>query len=49
MPKISRDTAECEDAGFLIDRSGELHDYSVDFLTFREDLDATARCVKRRP
>ncbi len=41
MAKVSRQSAEVEDVGFLLDRFGELDDYSVDFLTFREDLDAT--------
>jgi hypothetical protein len=41
MPGISRDSAEVEDVGVLIDRFGELEDYSIDFLTFREDVDAT--------
>jgi len=41
MPKISPDSAELEDVGVLVDRSGELDGYSVDFLMFREDLDAT--------
>jgi hypothetical protein len=41
MPKVSVDTAAVEDAGFLVDASGELDDYSVDFLTFRQDMDAT--------
>jgi len=41
VPKISRDSAELEDVGVLCDQFGELDDYSVDFLTFREDLDAT--------
>jgi Cupin domain len=42
MPKVSIDTAESEDVGFLVDRFGELDGYSVDFLTFRQDMDATA-------
>jgi Cupin domain len=41
MPKVSRDTGEFEDAGVLMDWSGELDGYSADFLTFREDMDAT--------
>ena len=41
MPKISRETAQVDDPGFLVDRFGELGDYSVDFITFHEDLDAT--------
>lgn len=41
MPKVSPDSAEVEDVGVLCDRFGELDDYSVDFVTFRADLDAT--------
>lgn len=41
MAKVSRQSAEVEDAGFLLDQFGALDDYTVDFLTFREDLDAT--------
>ena len=41
MPKVSKDTGEFEDAGVLMDWSGELDGYSADFLTFREDMDAT--------
>jgi hypothetical protein len=41
VPKVSRDSAETEDVGVLLDRFGEVEDYSVDFLTFREDVDAT--------
>lgn len=41
MPKVSRESAEVEDVGILVDRSCELGGYTVNFLTFREDLDAT--------
>lgn len=41
MPKVSRDTAEVEDVGVLVDRSGPLDGYTLNFLTFREDLDGT--------
>jgi len=41
MPKASRDNAKLEDVGVLVDRSVELDGYTVNFLTFREDLDAT--------
>jgi Cupin domain len=41
MPKVSRETAEVEDVGILLDRSGELDGYCVDFLTFRQDIDAS--------
>lgn len=41
MPKVSRESAAIEDVGVLVDRSGEVDDYTVDFLTFRQDVDAT--------
>ena len=41
MPKVSRETAEVEDVGVVLDRFGEVEGYSVDFVTFREDVDAT--------
>lgn len=41
MPKVSRDSAEVEDVGVLVDRSGPLDGYTLNFLTFREDLDGT--------
>jgi hypothetical protein len=39
--EVSRDSAEVEDVGVLLDRFGELDSYSVDVLTFRHDVDAT--------
>src|SRR3954469_5999006 len=41
MPKVSMDSAEVEDIGVLVDRHGDLDGYTANFLTFREDLDAT--------
>ena len=41
MPKVTPDSAQVEDVGVLRDRFGELDEYSVDFLTFRQDMDAT--------
>jgi hypothetical protein len=41
MPKVARESAEVEDVGILADRHGDLDGYTVNFLTFREDLDAT--------
>jgi hypothetical protein len=42
MPKVSRDTAtQGGDFGPVVDRSEELEGYSVNFTTFREDIDAT--------
>ena len=41
MAKVSRQTAAIEDVGILEDRSGELEGYTVNFLTFRRDIDHT--------
>jgi hypothetical protein len=41
MPKVSRDSATRGEFGPVIDRSGRLEGYSVNFTTFREDIDAT--------
>jgi hypothetical protein len=41
MPKVSRENAEIEDVGVVEDRHGDVGGYTVDFLTFRADLDAT--------
>jgi hypothetical protein len=41
MPKVSRETAQSEDVGVLLDQFGELDGYSADFVTFRQDVDAT--------
>ena len=42
MPKVSRDSAtQGGDFGPVVDRSEELEGYSVNFTTFREDIDAT--------
>lgn len=44
MRKVSKETAEVEDVGVLLDRSGELDDYySVNFRTFPESIDGR-RC-----
>ena len=41
MPKVSRESAQVEDHGPVVDRSDELEGYTVNFTTFREDIDAT--------
>jgi mannose-6-phosphate isomerase-like protein (cupin superfamily) len=46
MPKVSRHSAthsatQGGDFGPVVDRSDELEGYSVNFTTFREDIDAT--------
>ena len=40
MPKVSKESASGGgDHGPVVDRSEDLEDYSVNFVTFREDLD----------
>ena len=42
MPKVSRDSAtQGGDYGVVVDRSDEVEGYSINFTTFREDIDAT--------
>jgi mannose-6-phosphate isomerase-like protein (cupin superfamily) len=41
MPKVSRDSAEVEDHGIVEDRHGEIEGYTVNIVTFRQDIDAT--------
>src|SRR5215210_1927475 len=42
MPKVSKDTATGGgEHGPVSDRSAELEDYTVNFVTFHEDVDAT--------
>ena len=42
MPKLSKETAtEGGDHGAVLDRAGELDGYAVNFVEFREDIDAT--------
>ena len=40
MPKVSKDSAsQGGDHGPVVDRAEDLDDYTVNFLTFREDID----------
>ena len=42
MPKVSKESAsQGGDHGLVVDRSEDLEDYTVNFLTFREDIDHT--------
>jgi mannose-6-phosphate isomerase-like protein (cupin superfamily) len=41
MAKVSRESAEVADHGVVEDRHQELDGYTVNFLTFRQDIDAT--------
>jgi hypothetical protein len=40
MPKVSKESAsQGGDHGLVVDRSEDLDDYTVNFVTFREDID----------
>jgi hypothetical protein len=40
MPKVSTQSAsQCHDHGLVVERSEDLDGYTVNFLTFREDID----------
>ena len=39
MPKLSRESAKVEDYGIVEDRSGEVEGYTINFTTFRQDID----------
>jgi mannose-6-phosphate isomerase-like protein (cupin superfamily) len=42
MPKVSKESASPGgDPGLVVERSEDLEDYSVNFVTFREDIDHT--------
>ena len=41
MPKVSKQTAQVEDHGPVEDRSSELEGYTVNFTSFRHEIDAT--------
>ena len=42
MPKVSRESAtQGGDYGVVVDRADEVEGYSINFTTFREDIDAT--------
>jgi hypothetical protein len=42
MPKITKEAAtQGGDYGAVVDRADQLGDYTVNFVTFREDVDAT--------
>ena len=41
MPKVSRESAQVADHGMVEDRHGEIDGYTVNFVTFRQDVDAT--------
>lgn len=41
MPKVSKESAKAEDHGPVVDHSHELDGYTVNFVSFRQDVDAT--------
>ena len=41
MPKVSRESAQVEDHGPVEDRHDDIDGYTVSFVTFRQDIDAT--------
>ena len=41
MPKVSRESAQVDDHGMVEDRHAEIDGYTVNFVMFRQDVDAT--------
>jgi glyoxylate utilization-related uncharacterized protein len=41
MPKVSKDSAPGNDHGVVVEHSGQVDGYTVNFVTFREDVDHT--------
>src|SRR3954454_97763 len=41
MPKVSRESAQVEDHGVVEDRHRDVDGYTINFVTFRQDIDAT--------
>ena len=41
MPKVSRDSAQAIDHGAVVDRSATVEGYTVNFVSFRQDIDGT--------
>jgi quercetin dioxygenase-like cupin family protein len=41
MPKVSRESAQVDDHGMVENRHAEIDGYTVNFATFRQDVDAT--------
>jgi hypothetical protein len=41
MPRVSRESAQIEDHGPVEDRHDDIDGYTVSFVSFREDIDAT--------
>jgi hypothetical protein len=41
MPSVSRESAQVDDHGVVEDRHDDIGGYTVSFVTFRQDIDAT--------
>ena len=41
VPKVSKATAQVEDHGVVEDRHADIDGYTVNFVTFRQDIDGT--------
>jgi hypothetical protein len=41
MPKVSRETARVDDHGPVVDRHAEVNGYTVNFVSFGQDIDGT--------
>jgi hypothetical protein len=41
MPKVSKQSAQVEDHGAVEDRHGDIEGYTVNFVSFRQDVDGT--------
>jgi hypothetical protein len=41
MPKVSRESANVEDHGPVEDRNADFEGYTVNFVTFRQEMDGT--------
>ena len=41
MPKVSKQSAQVEDHGAVEDRHADIEGYTVNFVSFREDVDGT--------
>jgi hypothetical protein len=45
MPKISKDSVEAQDHGPVLEYSGEFDGYTVNFVTFKDDMDQSPMLV----
>jgi redox-sensitive bicupin YhaK (pirin superfamily) len=41
MPKVSRESGETQDHGPVVDTHAEFGDYTINFITFKQHMDAT--------